>query len=256
MAATRDALAERLHVDGSTGDNYIRVEMLFNSLMTEFFEGSDINNLLQGMLGHIKTQAENPRMPESGFSLDKIMHLSINFHKLVLTGGSSYNELQEWLKSKKAMLNPQNKDEKCFKWAVIAALHRKYIQHHPERISLLRPYENQHIWKGLEFPVSIKKIDKFEKNNPEISVTVLFSNKKSQKKNIYTVCRSGRNVKFKKQVNLLMIVDREKRNYTAIKNISRLLLKLNGKTKRSYHYCINCLNSFRTGSARDKHYEY
>ena len=256
VAATRDALAERLHVDGSTGDNYIRVEMLFNSLMTEFFEGSDINNLLQGMLGHIKTQAENPRMPESGFSLDKIMHLSINFHKLVLTGGSSYNELQEWLKSKKAMLNPQNKDEKCFKWAVIAALHRKYIQHHPERISLLRPYENQHIWKGLEFPVSIKKIDKFEKNNPGISVTVLFSNKKSQKKNIYTVCRSGRNVKFKKQVNLLMIVDREKRNYTAIKNISRLLLKLNGKTKRSYHYCINCLNSFRTGSARDKHYEY
>ena len=37
VAATRDALAERLHVDGSTGDNYIRVEMLFNSLMTEFF---------------------------------------------------------------------------------------------------------------------------------------------------------------------------------------------------------------------------
>ena len=53
-----------------------------------------------------------------------------------------------------------------------------------------------------------------------------------------------------------MIVDREKRNYTAIKNISRFLLKLNEKTKRAYHYCINCLNGFRTGSARDKHYEY
>ena len=258
MAATQDAFAERLYMDGSTGDNYIRVEMLFNSLMTEFFEGSDINDLIQGMLAHIKTQAENPRMPESGFSLDKIMHLSINFHKLVLTGGSSYIELPEWLKSKKAMVNPQNKDEKCFKWAIITALHRKYIKHHPERISLLRPYENQHIWKGLEFPVSIRKIGKFEKNNPGILVNVLFSNKKSQKKKIYiyTACRSGRNVKFKKQVNLLMIVDRENRNYTAIKNISRLLLKLNGKTKRAYHYCINCLNGFRTGSARDKHYEY
>ena len=122
VAATQDALAERLHVDGSTGDNYIRVEMLFNSLMAEFFEGSDINDLIQGMLAHIKTQAENPRMPESGFSLDKIMHLSINFHKLVLTGGSSYIEFSECLKSKKAMLNPQNKDEKCFKWAAIAAL--------------------------------------------------------------------------------------------------------------------------------------
>ena len=31
--------------DSRTGDNYIRVEMPFNSLMTEFFESSDVNNL-------------------------------------------------------------------------------------------------------------------------------------------------------------------------------------------------------------------
>ena len=78
----------------------------------------------------------------------------------------------------------------------------------------------------------IKKIDKFKKNNPGIAVNVSFSNKKSQKKNIYTVCRSGRNAKCKKQVNLLMIVNGEKRHYTAIKNISRLLSKLNGKSSR------------------------
>ena len=64
-----------------------------------------------------------------------------------------------------------------------------------ERICLLRPYENQYDWKGLEFPVSINKIDKFEKNNPGMAVNVLLSNKKSQKKNIYTVRRSERNVK-------------------------------------------------------------
>ena len=70
---------------------------------------------------------------------------------------------------------------------------------------MLRPYENQHNWKGLKFPVSIKKIDKFEKNNLGIAVKVLLSNKKYQ--NIYTVRRSQRNVKCKKQVNLLMTVD-------------------------------------------------
>ena len=41
-----------------------------------------------------------------------------------------------------------------------------------------------------------------------------------------------------------MIVDGEKRHYTAIKNISRLLSRLNGKTKRVYHFNINCLNGF------------
>ena len=88
------------------------------------------------------------------------------------------------------MINPQNKDEVCFKWAVIAALHHKEIKKDHQRIS--RPYENQHNWKGLEFPVSIKKIDKFEKNNPSIAVNVLFSNKKNPMKDIYTVRRSER----------------------------------------------------------------
>ena len=119
------------------------------------------------------------------------------------------------------MINPQNKDEECFKWAIIEALHHEEIKHLPEEISLLRSYENQYNWKGLEFPVSIKKIDKIEKNNPGIAVTVLFRNKKNQ--NIYTARRSERNVKCKKQVNLLMIVDGVKRHYTAIKSISRML---------------------------------
>ena len=116
----------------------------------------------------------------------------------------------------------------------------------------MRPYENQYNWKGLDFPASIKKIDKFEKNNPDIVVNVLFSNKK----NIYTACRSEHNMKCKKQVNLLMIVDGENRHCTAIKSISRLLKSLNATHKGAYHFCMNCLNGFRTGSARDKHYEY
>ena len=53
-----------------------------------------------------------------------------------------------------------------------------------------------------------------------------------------------------------MIVDGENKHYAAIKNVSRLLSKLNGKTQHVYHYCRNCLNSFRTKSARDKHYGY
>ena len=53
-----------------------------------------------------------------------------------------------------------------------------------------------------------------------------------------------------------MIVDGEKRHYTAIKSVSRLLSKLNGKTQHAYHYCMNCLYGFRTWSARYKHHEY
>ena len=125
-------------------DNYTMVEMPFNSLMREFFESSDISELIQRMLAHIRTQVENSRMPESAFTLNKIMYLYINFHSIVLTRGGYYTELPKWIKSKKAVTNPLNNDQGCFKWAVTAALHYKEIKHHPERISLLHHHEDQY----------------------------------------------------------------------------------------------------------------
>ena len=80
---------------------------------------------------------------------------------------------------------------------------------------------------------------------------MLLSKKESQ--NICTVRRSKHNVNSIKQVNL---EDGETRHYTAIENISRFLSKLNGKTRRAYHFFMNCLNGFQTESARDKHYEH
>ena len=62
-----------------------------------------------------------------------------------------------------------------------------------------------------------------------MAVNVLLRFKKNQ--NIYTDPRSERNVKCKKQVSLLMIVDGDKRHYTAIKSISRLLKSLNATHK-------------------------
>ena len=120
---------------------------------------------------------------------------------------------------------------------------------------MLGPHENQYNWRGLEFSVSIKKINKFEKNSPGMAVNVLFNNMKNQKKIMYKVHRSRLKRKCKKQVTLLMIEDGERR-HTAIKNISRHLSKLNGKIKHTYHYCMNCHNGFHTGLARDKLYVY
>ena len=58
------------------------------------------------MLAYIKAQTENLKFPQSGFTLDKIMHLYINLHRLVLIRGRSYIELPEEIKSKKAVINP------------------------------------------------------------------------------------------------------------------------------------------------------
>ena len=131
-------------LDNGSGDKYIRIEMPFNSLTTEFCQGSDINKLIERILAHIKAQTENPKFPEGGFTFNKIMHLYINFHRLVLTRGSSYTELPEQTKNKKAAINPQSKGEECFDWAVTAALHHEEIKKDHQHISRLKPYEKQY----------------------------------------------------------------------------------------------------------------
>ena len=84
--------------------------------------------------------------------------------------GSSYLPLPDWLARKKAIVNPPNNNEECFKWLVIAA--ENVGMKDPQRVSNLRKFTDNYDWSGLEFPVSIKDIGKFETRN-NVSVNVL-----------------------------------------------------------------------------------
>lgn len=118
---------------------------------------------------------ENINLPSSGFVLNRIIKMEIDYTKLKLTRGSSYIELPKWIKNKKAIINPINKkDNECFKWSVIASLHHSDIKQNPERVTKLKKYENLYNWTGLTFPVSINVIKGFEKNNPDITIHVFF----------------------------------------------------------------------------------
>ena len=75
--------------------------------MMEIFQGSDVEELIQHIFAHIKSQIENPVLPTSGFTLDSIMHLGINFHKPVLTWTSSYIKLSSWTTLEKVVVNPK-----------------------------------------------------------------------------------------------------------------------------------------------------
>ena len=92
-----------------------------------------------------------------------------------------------------------------------------------QRISNLRKFSTKYNWDGLEFPMSVNKIYKFEKNNNDIAINVLANDN-----DIYTLRRSKYN-NDRKQVNLLLICDGNKFHYTAIKNLSRLLSSSNSK---------------------------
>ena len=152
--------------------NNDRVELAFNSRMTNVHQASNLDQIVDEMVGHMETQIENPALLNSRFRFNEVLFLDVNFHRLNLARGNSHLLLPGWLARKKAIINPQNNDEECFKWAVIAALRWTDIKSHPERISNLREFSNDYDWSGLKFPVSIKDINVFEMNN-DLSVNVL-----------------------------------------------------------------------------------
>ena len=232
-------------------DEVEQVSLAFNSRMMTVYNLNDKSEIVTTMIEHMAQQIENPALRNIKFVFDRVLHMDIDFHRLNLTRGSSYVPLPDWLTKKKAIINPKNSDMECFKWAVIIAMKWEEIGNNPERVSKLRRYEGEFDWSGLEFPVSFRDINKFERNN-EIGVNILaIENKK-----IY-ICRKGRD--YNRIVNLMLIADVEnpnKKHYVAVKSLSRLLSKQNSKHKEAQHFCTNCLNGFESEIIRDEHYEY
>ena len=110
--------------------------------MTDVYRGSNLDQLVNEMVAHMKTQIENPALLNSRFVFDEVLFLDVHFHQLNLTRGSSYLPLPDSIVKKKAVIGPINKDERCFEWATIAALEWTKIDSHPERISNLRKFSS------------------------------------------------------------------------------------------------------------------
>ena len=97
-------------------------------------------------------------------------------------------------------------------------------------------YTNNYDWSGLEFPVDINDIHIFEKKNG-VSVTIL-----SIKGPEFYVARNSK-YKASKHVELLLITNDEKRHYTVIKSLSRLLGSSNSKTDAKYRKELHDLHN-------------
>ena len=120
----------------------------------------------------------------------------------------------EWLRSKKESIT---NEDNCFQNALNDSLDYQRIKKDPQKISKLKPYINQYNWKDIKFPSNKEDWKKFEQNNKEIALNVLFvQHNKKEKEPAYT---SKYNHKCKKQVILLMVTDKNNRwHYLAVKN--------------------------------------
>ena len=110
----------------------------------------------------------------SNHKLEFIINIYIKFHEINTPNTRSYIPTPKKLLNKNAIINLQNKDNKCFLYATAISVYYDEIDKKPpSRISknLLKCYERLNI-DNIEFPPKIKDVEQFEKDNPDNSIII------------------------------------------------------------------------------------
>ncbi|XP_065217650.1 uncharacterized protein LOC135843631 [Planococcus citri] len=214
-------------------------------------ESGDLEGAYQQFENMIKIKSEEFQSKGSGWSLEKILFLEVNINKYKPIGGSSYIPLPKWLANKKAIINIQNNDQACFAWAIISALYPREHFQHPYRTSSYPDYKEALKLDGIEFPMKLRDIKKFEKMNLSISVNVFGVEGETVVGPLYF---SGNYAPNQFHINLLYIQN-EKGNghYCWIKNLSRLVSSQINSRQHEKYICNGCLVNFHSLEKLKKH---
>ena len=190
-------------------------------------------------------------MRGSGWSVESIQELRLNVARYEPLSGSSYLPLPDFIAKKRAVINVKNADDKCFMWSVLAKLHP--VEKDPQRVTKYAQYTKELDFFNIEFPVKIKDIPRFEKQN---DLTVNVYSYDDEKEYLYPV-HVSQNAPIGDQsqvshVDLFLMIEEEHSHYCYIKNFSRLM---SHKTKHdgTKYFCMRCLQHFNDVKALTAH---
>ena len=249
-----NCLMKRTDSDGFTVIKKFRFHSIGQKIITE---STDLHEIYNEMFNEIEEEVQKVEHAEgSGWVYVELENLTLCIDKWDPLKASSYIDLPPELKNKKALINMKNTDNKCFLWCVLRALNPK--KEHPERIDGdLKSKENTLNMEGIDYPVNIKgHIKRFEKQNPDISLSVLGYSKDEK---IYPLRRSKHAMKNKRKYNIILLLIKDENNnshYCLVKDESALLSSQVNKRKGKLYFCLNCLNGFDTPEKLEKHKEY
>ena len=179
----------------------------------------------------------------------------VDYHPI---GGTSYIELPKDLYNTKSIVNVQNEDQACFKWSILAALHPASTN--PQRVTYYQPFEEELNFNGIEFPMTIDQIPKFEKLNPNMSITILGYEKPEKKMGEEKETKSGLfplrvpDKREEKHIVLLYWGNKDQYHYAWVKNLNRLLSHTKTHGQQT-HFCERCFQGFTRPDLLNKHSE-
>ena len=117
--------------EGSNKDSNESSTIHLHSDNLLIFIGYETNNIIKELFKSLLDKYQESlktKMKKSNLVFDTVDALYYKLHKISLNRGGSYNDSPEWVKNKKATINPKNKkDYKCSQHVITAALNHKIL---------------------------------------------------------------------------------------------------------------------------------
>ena len=207
----------------------------FNSKADLILNNTNIQTSLQISKQHILNIISQWVSEGSGWTVESIESHHLNIANYSPLKGSSYIALPPEIKKSKGLINIKNEDNECFRWCHIRHLNPQ--NKNPQRITKTdKNFIKQLDYSNIEFPVTVKQINKIEKQN-NIRIN-LFGYEEKQKFPIYISQE-----KFQDHMELLLINKDKKNHYVLVKNFNKFMFD---QTKHNCkkHFCMYCLQCF------------
>ena len=219
----------------------------FNSKTKTLINENEINEVLQTSRQELIGAIGQWISEGSGWTIQSVDGHYINLTKYIPLKGSSYIELPTELRnSAKGLINLKNKDDECFRWCHIRYLNPQ--EKDPQRIKKSdKEFIEKLDYSGIEFPITIKQINKIEKKN-SIRINV-FGYEENQPYPIYIS-----DEKYEDHMELLLITKDENKHYVLIKDFNKFMYQQT-KHKERKHFCMHCLQCFSSERVLNNHKE-
>ena len=154
--------------------------------------------------------------------------------------------LPKKLQNKKAIINVQNRDNQCLRWALRAALFPA-----PKGTKVTRPSsyltEDGLNFAAIDFPTPVSQIDKLERQNPNLAINV-FGWEKDQVI-VHKLSEKGGKIN---RINLMITKQGENTHYSYVKRLTALLYDQN-RHNESKHFSERCLHGYTTRDLLERH---
>ena len=91
---------------------------------------------------------------------DSTDRLDYKCHRISLNHCGSNIDSPDWIKYKRATINPKNNNGECCPYVAIVALNHENIVKDPQRISKIKPFIDNCNRKEISFPSNKKRLEK------------------------------------------------------------------------------------------------